>query len=303
MQADLVLDDLMPEQRIELLMLNRIDTDQKQTAKRVDAVEKSLREIELAITGINAKLKPPSETPWWIKSIIAPVCVGAILATAGAVIHLEMTVSSIQGSLAKQTITTHSTLPPSEFKATLPDLASSIALARKRHVKVPTRVVDDLTKQLTATDTNTSGFWPAAAQLISYRSTLTHEDLEDLKSRLPRCVDLVPHPATTAQGISPGEQTVRINPAYYENCQFRLDSPEEDEVISSFAQRFPALTLRRCLVIYNGGEVHLRLGMWPLMFENCLWNISVSGTPPASGQKVTETLLANNPDLFRLPAL
>jgi hypothetical protein len=194
-------------------------------------------------------------------------------------------------------------LPPSEFKATLPDLASSIAVARKRKVTVSPKVVEDLTKQLTATDTNTSGFWPAAAELISYRSTLTHEDLGKLKSALPRCVDLVPHDATTAEAISPGEQTVKINPAYYENCQFQLASPEEDAKISNFAQHYPALTLRHCLVIYTGGEVRLKLGMWPLMFENSLWEISVSGTPPASGQTVTETLLSGNPDLFKLPAL
>jgi len=292
----------MTEQKIDLSMLSRIDSEQKATVSRVDNIEKSLHSLEREISEIKGAIKRPTDIPWWLRYIIAPVCVAAILATAGAVIHLEMAVSSIQGSLARQTLTAHTALPASEFKATLPDLASSIAVARKRNVKVSPKVVEDLTKQLTATDANTSGFWPAAAELISYRSTLTHEDLEKLKSALPRCVDLVPHPATTAQAISPGEQTVKINPAYYENCQFQLDSPEEDAKISNFAQHYPALTLRHCLVIYNGREVQLRLGMWPLMFENCLWQISVSGTPPSSGQKVTQTLLASNPDSFRLPA-
>jgi hypothetical protein len=145
--------------------------------------------------------------------------------------------------------------------------------------------------------------WTMAAEFINYRSALSHEDLVRLKTTLPRCVDLKPHPATTAQAISPGDQTVKINPAYYENCQFQLDSPAEDEMISGFAQLNPALTLRHCLIIYKGGMVRLQLGMWPLMFENCLWEFSLPDTPPASGQKVTETLLASNPDSFTFPSL
>jgi len=145
--------------------------------------------------------------------------------------------------------------------------------------------------------------WATAAEFISYRSALTHEDLSQLKKSLPRCVDMQPHPATTAEAISPGEQTVKINPAYYENCQVELDSPGQDAMISLFAQKNPALTFRHCLVIYKGGIVRLQLGMWPLMFENCLWEFSVSGTPPASGQKVTETLLAGNLDSFKFPPL
>jgi hypothetical protein len=90
MQAELVPDGLMPEQRIDLTMLTRIDSEQKETASRVDKSEESLHKIELDVAGINAKLKPPAETPWWVRNIIAPLCVAAILATAAAVIHLEM---------------------------------------------------------------------------------------------------------------------------------------------------------------------------------------------------------------------
>jgi len=55
-------------------------------------------------------------------------------------------------------------------------------------------------------------------------------------------------------------------------------------------------------VIYNGGIVQVQIQS-PVTFRDCLWEFSVSTVPPPSGQKVTETLLAGNPDSFTFPVL
>jgi hypothetical protein len=241
------------------------------------------------------------------------VVVAAGFAWMGAItlllIHVNGTASSlartqtrVEIGLIRQNIQDYAALPANEFKGTLPDLSSAIAAAKQKNVKVSPKVIGDLQEKLIES-TGSPNFWPAAAEFISYRSALTHEDIANFRKTMPRCLDLQPHPATTAEAISPGEQTVKINPAYYEDCQLQLDSPREDEMISFWAQRAPALTFRHCLVIYQGGAVRLELGNWPLTFENCLWDLVVSEKPPASGQKVTETLLTSNPDSFKFPAL
>src|SRR5260370_14060006 len=83
---------VMSEQKIDLTMLARIDSDQKTTASRVDNIETSLHNLEREVSEIKGSLKSPADIPWWIRFIVAPVCVAAILATGGAVIHLEMVV-------------------------------------------------------------------------------------------------------------------------------------------------------------------------------------------------------------------
>jgi len=220
---------------------------------------------------------------------------------------IEKTLVDIQGSLAKQNLVNHAALPLADFKATLPDLGSSIAVARKQKIKISSQVVNDLSKQLNATETGASEFWPTAAEFISYRSALTHEDLFKLADSLPRCVDTEPHPATTAAAINkPGLQSFPVNPAHYDNCRIQLDSLEEDVLLSHWAQTVPSvisLVFNHCLVIYKGGVVQLRFNS-PIVFQNCLWELVVSETPPISGQEVTEKLLGSNPDSFTLsPAI
>ncbi len=216
---------------------------------------------------------------------------------------IEKSLDKLNGTLSSLQLTTHSSLTTGAFQSTLPELKSALVTAKKEKAPVAPKVINELQQKLLQSDPKAPDFWPAVGAFISYRSVLTHEDIANLQKSMPICTDHAPQNATLAQDVSPGTQTVKINPALYENCQLQLDSPEQNAKISYFAQTFPALTFRHCLVNYNGGLVQLRLGMWPLTFENCLWNISLPGLPPPNGQKVTETLLAGDPDLFRFPAL
>jgi hypothetical protein len=216
----------------------------------------------------------------------------------------------IEQGIASLKLQGHASLPSASFQAALPEIKTVLATAKKDQIRVGPTVVNELQQRFLESDSKATDYWPAVAAFINYRSSLTSNGpvltfnpLAGTTSTLPRCTDQLPHPATLAEDVSPGEQTVRINKAYYENCRFQLDSPDEDARISAFAKGNPGLTLKNCLVVYNGGPVELRLGPWPLMFENCRWEINVSGTPPETGQKVTRTLLAGNPDSFRFPSL
>jgi len=310
---------LMAEQKIDLMMLSRVDSDQKAIASRVDAIEKELHGLGREVSEIKGGIRS-AEIPWWVKSIVAPACVLAIAATGGAVIHLEILVSGIgtniskvQGSLAPQSLTAYAALPPADFRAAVPDVGSYIAAARKHNVRVPPGVVDTLSKQLEATATNATDFWPTVAELINYRSALNHEDMINLARPMPRCVDTRPSPATTARAIEqadkdlPQPQFVPLNPGHYDNCSIQLDSSEETTKLVNQTRGLPPLSgvplvFRHCFVIYNGGNIRLQVP-FPIKFDNCLWQLSVPRIPPDSGQKITKNLLTSNPDSVTLPGL
>jgi hypothetical protein len=73
---------------------------------------------------------------------------------------IESGLKDIRDQLTKQSLATHAALPLQDFKATLPDLGSSVAVARQQNVKVPPKVVDDLAQKMTAIETNAQTFGP-----------------------------------------------------------------------------------------------------------------------------------------------
>jgi len=296
----------MAEQRIEVYMLQRIEADQKALAVRVDGIDDGLKTLNREVGEVKGSIKPPAETPWWITHVVAPLCVTAILATAGAVIHLEIVVngigknvSGVQGSIARQSLTTYAALPQSEFKAALPDLNSSIALARKQNVRIPPRVVDDLSKQLNATETSTADFWPTAAEFISYRSQLL---TEWRAADLPPC--LTGRPGQSGKftaSIKQGSKELTHGPVEYNNCKIVLDSQAATAELSMDLS-FADVLCNHCVVIYNGGQIvimPMKIAtetpaqlVGKLIFEDCLFVLSFPTVPTQQGQQLTRTLLA-----------
>jgi hypothetical protein len=320
----------MTEQRIDLTMLARVDAEQKTTASRVDDVDKSLRNLAREVSEIKGAMKPPAASPWWLTHVVAPLCVTAVVVTAGAVIHLEIVVAgmgknvaTVQSAIAKQTITTASTLPESEFKTVLPDLASAIGVTRQQRVKVSPKVISDLQQHLTATDADTTpSFWPAASEFISYKSF--NSASWAIPSSLPTCTDSYPAPSTVTI-LSPTKAT--INPSVYENCRFTIDSPTEDEQLNEIIQkRLAVIIFKHCVIVYRGGPINLIINLdkhnvpWQqgtpenytestvdvsvrnaVQFEDCIFDFVLRGAPPAPGRKLTEFLLANTDRTISFP--
>jgi len=185
--------------------------------------------------------------------------------------------AGIKSDLSKQSLVNHASLPLSDFKATLPDLSSAIAVATREKVKVGPRVVEDLQSKLTAS-ANAPSFWPAAADFISYRSQIVSHDVQGLiGAQLPNCTDREPTPMELivsedeAKNGKAGDKhnlpdllnetdknKTHMVPAVYENCRFTLDSPRETAEIPGLGeQRSYILTFRHCQIVYRGGPVTL----------------------------------------------
>jgi polyhydroxyalkanoate synthesis regulator phasin len=195
-------------------------------------------------------------------------------------------------------------MPASELQQNLSEIRNVVEVARRQKVPIEMKTVQTIEQKLRSLPSRTDQFWQVSADLISYRSLVYGLDYSSTwTAPMPKCADIEPHPSTLGEAVGPGEQTVKVNPAYYENCRVQLDSAEENEKISSYAKRYVGLTFRHCLVIYRGGPVNIRLGLGALTFENCLLDLSIYRTPPVSGQKVTEFLLAKNIERFKLTEL
>lgn len=225
----------------------------------------------------------------------------------GSVTEMKATLDTLKPfiqDLVQRQMNKAAQMPTSELQDNLSQIKNVVEVARREKVQVKIKTVQTIEEKLRSLPSRTDQFWQLSADLISYRSLFGRPDyLSTWKPSLPRCADFEPHPSTLAEGIGPGEQTIKVNPAYYENCRVQLDSAEENEKITNYAKRYVGLTFKHCLVVYRGGPVNIHLGLGALTFENCLLDLSVYGTPPVSGQKVTEFLLAKNIESFKLTDL
>jgi hypothetical protein len=193
---------------------------------------------------------------------------------------IESGIKEIREQLTSQSLAAYASLPLRDFKATLPDLRSSVAAARQQNVKVPPKVVDDLAQKMTAIDTNAPQFWPLAASLISYRASLLVGGSGNWTlTSFPPCngpVDL-----DRAVGMPQARLTE-------DSCYAELDGKK--------ISRWDCI---RCLVKYSGGPVSLR----DVHFQGCLFVFDFQSKPATpDGERLSKTLLASESQNVSLPA-
>jgi hypothetical protein len=236
-------------------------------------------------------------------------------------VHINETASRIekaqgileQKSTIRQDLTTYASLPSNEFKATLPELSSAIAAAKRDNVKVAPQVIGDLQHQLTGAE-GTPEFWHAAGEFVSYKSFNT--TVLTLPANMKRCVDAPPSPSTVKEVLNDTQLT--INPGVYENCQLTLDSAQEDTLLNSYLLGgTPSITFKHCLIVYRGGPINLiiafdnyepkrytiggktlpgtvKVSGSAIQFLDCLFDLELNGAPPEPGRRLTQSLLTNN---------
>lgn len=252
-----------------------------------------------------------------MRFILFPLATAAIIATAGAVIHLEIALAEIRKDQTRQTIISHAALPQGEFKTTLPELTKELGRAERQHVIVSPATVNDLQEKLKETDKTAAGFWPAAATFISYRSMLASPTIPQ---NLPDCVDAEP---SISKILAATPDQFLMSTREYSNCKLTLDSQRDTERINSLIKTTaPFLTFTHCLIVYRGGPVKLILGLEnvpytlksgssephvvpfsgpTLVFQNCKFDFSLSTSPPDEGQRITAYLLENTTEKIDLP--
>jgi len=238
---------------------------------------------------------------------------------------IEIDLKEIHASLDRQSLTTHAALGLEDFKATLPDLNSVVASARKQKLNLSAKVIDDLSSKLGQTakaDANAPALWPTIATFISYRSIVFSQNVG---TDLPNCTD---HDPTPMHVIDEPRKTkgnkfqFHLTTSEYSNCKLTLDSPKDDARINFLVTHSaPFLTFKNCLIIYRGGPIGLivglknvsynaQIGIHPirpalsgntLHFENCVLDFSFDSVPPIEGQRVTQLLLSQSPTSADLP--
>lgn len=230
-----------------------------------------------------------------------------------------------------------SKLSTTAFQERLPAVQRLVAVAKDQEFKPDIHVLDAIANKLSAANTSAVGFWPTAAQLISYRSQNTvSASLNLTRPDLPNCTDHPPKPMELTVG-GEDEKTWKVgerrevynapNPsgtmstsALYQDCRFTLDSPEDTKRIPNLGEgKAYILTFRRCLIVYGGGQITLltpnprptiltgkspqRSDIYLLMgqtvrFDDCLLLFSINSKPPTEGQSLTEQLLAQRGSLL-----
>jgi hypothetical protein len=202
-------------------------------------------------------------------------------------------IKEIEQLLAKQDVLAQAALPLVDFQATLPGLSSSLIVARKQQVIVPSQVVNNLSQKLIAVGASTPGFWPTASELVNYKSYLSSPQ-KYATIRLPNCD---PHPArdlTLKTPLKDGStETATLHNALtitQENCFLDLD---EHNVLEDYI-------CHNCVVKYSGGLLTLKS---PVEFKDCLFMFSIRSQPATpSGKSLAEALLSQSPQDVKIPA-
>ncbi len=195
-----------------------------------------------------------------------------------------------------------SKLSPQALEEHLPAIKNLLTVAQDQGVRVEPQVSEALRKNLLHVPNNALGYWPAAAQLISYRNAGF----------------TIPQNATIPCNQTAGSVVVTGGPApadmlgeaSYSNCTLDLDQPNlwsaskssphiesQGEIVSSWH-----LTLHNVIVHYRGGPLaHVS----EITFDHCILDFQFNVPPSAPAQRLTETLLTAN-DInnvsFKIPA-
>jgi hypothetical protein len=292
----------MPEQRIDMNMLARVDSDQKNTASRVDTLDRSIQGLSREVGEIKGLMRPPTETPWWLRFIIAPICVAVILGTGGAVIHLEIEVGGIKASQTKQIL------------STITDQAAKLQAEGKTPTQTTIQELTAASKTVASAITSYPQYpegWQAATSLINLRSlNSTASDIPlDVAAKagppIPNqgnCFTM-PLPASKVGQIAPSNSVWVVYVPWWHDCTLYLDDVEGFEhstfkryiyeKIGSAHDVLVAydLTLVRVIVVYHGGKI---IPATHMIFYDCRFDFDVPTTPFGRGKDLLVAMLAQS---------
>jgi hypothetical protein len=239
---------------------------------------------------------------------------------------LKVRVGEIRGMLAVMNLRHNASLSKEEFQATLPELKSSVEIARQEGVKLPSQVMLNLQRRFAEASQSAAAFWPAVSEFISYRSfNVSSAGTRELAStRLPNCRDIPLPPQKITKVID--QQHLEGSQPAWENCRVTLDSPDDAKRINTvLLTQLVRVVFKHCLVTYNGGPIglifyvpdsagttfmtesgpvvrtSLRISGQAVQFYDCLFEFSATIVPPLSGRKMTAALLTQDATSVRLP--
>ncbi|MGF7179667.1 hypothetical protein [Tunturiibacter psychrotolerans] len=221
---------------------------------------------------------------------------------------IEKTLEGINHKQIAQDLTNHAVLPLDQFGQSLSSLSSSIATAREQKVLVSQSVIGDIKTKLIATNHSSPDYWPAAAQVVNYRS---QSEVGWDRINLPACSEKDLKFTVTGDRPMPDSDNLREfthGPITLHNCALILDSPEAQSLISR-GLSIADVNFDNCVILYNGGPITFKpiaysstippLTTAKLNFMRCVFILKLNSSPPAPVQRLTTELLAANTDIVR----
>jgi hypothetical protein len=220
-----------------------------------------------------------------------------------------------------------SKLPSQAFQERLPAIKNLLAVAKDQNVRIDPEVMDTLRKKMLGIQVKSPEFWPAAAELISYRSVnaLPSQQTTPSSSGLPNCTDSPPK--GPIGDIDSNYHMTKLHNPYYENCKFTIDSATDDDRINDYLwNKFPTIEFRNCVIVYRGASFSLIAYLHKpdfqvrpagyrgtdfrpatfhydgptLFFTSCVFDFSTSGQTPTNARGLLQALLEQKGPSFQL---
>jgi hypothetical protein len=174
----------MTDQKIDLTMLSRIDSEQKATASRVEGLDKSLQGLGREVSEIKGAIKPLTETPAWIRFLFYPLCVLAAGGVVATLITLLIKVNGIEtfihdngGFIAGLRLQQNAANPDPQ---SVQDVKRVLTQARTAKITIPPDTVKSAGDKFVEASKNVPQAWEAVLQLAEYQRALNADTIPHL---------------------------------------------------------------------------------------------------------------------------
>ncbi len=229
----------------------------------------------------------------------------------------------IKTDVAKLNLALSASKPIAQFKASLPELHSSLTVAQKQNVKVSPTLIADLQSKLATVGPDAPNYWPAAADFVSYRSF--NNATWSPPANLPNCRDTQPSTTTLQNNFQMNGKPQKLETKMmgYHDCQFAFDSMLDGNWLNTLIDRKAAVFFKTCVILYSGGSIIARLDLAhqtrvvdsvadgthsmtvsisdSFQFEDCVFELSVQPSPTQQAKALTALLFTQNTSKITLP--
>ncbi len=280
----------MAEKSIDIVMLQNIQAEQQKTNERLETIDKRVFHLAQDIAQVKGRAATPTEKPWLLTHVVAPLIVAAVLATGGAVIHLLVRVSSIEGELhdnagfiAGLRLQQNATDPSNPQNVA--DAQQVLETAKKKKLKIPSDVVQTTgAKFVQAAQTNANA-WNAALSFLDYHSFQNTATLPATPAPLPES-EVLYHTNYDILTIGPLGHAYTVPPPIPQDRAASvhfIDKPDRNTkvpmgpsflVLADATYLLDSLYIRRVIfrdavIVYKGGPLVLD----NVTFINCTFKV------------------------------
>ena len=171
-----------------------------------------------------------------------------------------------------------------EFERNLQQVKTDLTVAKITGAQTTPNVTDGIQARLVKADRQQPAYWSAASAFVNYQY------LSPART-LPPCDHPFRSTLNTVNSSDRLPHEVRLGGAYtFMDCTLNLDVQIS---FQAFGPPSDTIECRRCLVIYNGGDVPLfHGGIRKMLFKDCTFNVDATEKSPVEGKDLIATVLS-----------